>query len=185
VRRLAAALLTTAALFAQSAPELPAPVRAALNQGCPGWRLAPVAPQIEDWFRGYRLPYRPNLATGDFNDDGRPDLAVQILCSLDGKPRQLVFGLVARSDSGYQMFPLANDTPDPFTFLIVYKKGEKDFDFEAMKPFRYASDSLGLLYFDRTALTFRWTGKGFEKREAPGDEEVEAAAIEAAEAQPQ
>lgn len=154
--------------------ELPQVVRGALSQGCPGWRLAPVARQIDDWFRGYRIPYRPNIATGDFNDDGRPDMAIQILCSLDGRERQLVFGLVARAGGGYDMFPLANDPPDPFTFLIVYKKGEKDFDFEAMKPFRYAFDSLGILYFDRTALTFRWRGGGFEKRVAPGDEEVEA-----------
>ncbi|MBI3680311.1 MAG: hypothetical protein HY235_07930 [Acidobacteria bacterium] len=158
-------------LFFAAPVELPQDARAMLERRYRGWKLAPAAVQIASWFEQSRLPYLPNLVPGDFNKDGRTDYAVQIL----RRSRQQVLALVA-SGKGYSLHKLAADEPDPFTFLILYHRGEKDFDFERMKPFRYAADSLGVLYPRKTALTFTWRDGKFQKRAAPGDEEVEAAA---------
>ncbi|GEM_PF-3562039 len=151
------------------AADLPAGAVKALDQRYPGWRLADAAPQIVSWFREYHVSYAPNLARADFNSDGRDDFAVQIL----HKGRQRVVSLIGQPN-GFAVFALTDDPPDPFTFLILFPKGQKDFDFERMKPFRYNADSLGVLYFYKTALTFQWKGGRFEKNDSPGDEEVEA-----------
>jgi len=165
-------LLWSVALLAGAAA-LPPRARALLDQKYQGWRMAYSAPQIESWFQQYMPAFHPNLVFGDFNKDGKTDYAAQVLAG----GRQHVVAFVA-SGTGYSMMPLAEDPADPFTFLVIYKRGEKDFDFERMKPFRYATDALGVLYLKKTAVTYSWNGKGFVKREAPGDEEVEAAQAE-------
>ena len=135
--------------------------------------MAPVAPQIEAWFHQDRFPYQPNLVPADFDGDGKADIALQIICSRQGKETEEVVVLM-----DYRSAPkphrLAADPPDPFTFLVRYAKGEKDFDFETMKPFRYSHDALGVLYLRKTAVTFRWDKDGFQRKEAPSDEEVES-----------
>jgi hypothetical protein len=168
-----AALLLSAAMASPAAPPaaLPGGIRVWLDHAYPGWRVAPAAPQIDEWFRGYRLSWQPSAVQADFNGDRVPDWAVQILTPAR---RQLVIAFLANRDQ-WQPHTLADDPEDPYTYLILYKKGEKDFDFERMKPFRYSSDALGILYFHKTAVTLTWRDTGWKKREAPGDEEVEAA----------
>jgi hypothetical protein len=144
---------------------LPAPIQDWLDRQHPGWLLAPVNSQIESWFRASAFPYAPNIVTGDFDGDGRTDYAVHIFTGRE--VRLIAFRATA---SGYAPQLLATHPPDPFTFLILYRKGEKDFDFIAGKPFRYAHDSIGLLYDNRTARTFQWDGHRFAGRDAPGDE---------------
>src|SRR5438874_2047058 len=65
------------------------------------------------------------------------------------------------------------DAPGPFTYLLLYKKGEKDFDFTNLKPFRHAHDAIGLMYFNKTPLTFRYVDGQFQKMLSPSDEELE------------
>jgi hypothetical protein len=158
-----AILLLAAALL-----ELPAGVHARLDQTVPGWKLSPVAPQISDWFRDYRLDYQANLIKGDFDGDGRADYALQVLAH--GK--QVLVVVLERKD-GYAAHVLAEDKPDPFVFLLRYDKGSKDFDFDKLKPFRYRTDAVGLMYFDRTPLTFVYRRGHFQKKLSPSDEEVE------------
>ncbi len=155
-------------LFAAALLELPAGVRTRLNQTVPGWKLSSVAPQISDWFRDYRLDYQPNVVKGDFDGDGQADYAVQVLAH--GK--QVLIVMLERKN-GYSAHVLAEDQPDPFVFLLRYDKGSKDFDFEKLKPFRYSADSIGLMYFDRTPLTFMYRSGHFEKKLSPSDEEFE------------
>jgi hypothetical protein len=167
VKLSAAALLLAVCLHADDA--LPRAASDALDKRFPGWSLAPVAPQITAWFEQDRIPGRPNLVGGDFDRDGREDLAAQILAG----GRQRVVILVARG-AGFEVHNAAEEEPDVFSFLVLFRRGGKDFDFEKMKPFRYASDCLGVLHSRKTADTLCWLGKGFQKRRSPGDEEAEA-----------
>jgi len=144
---------------------LPAPIQTWLDREQPGWRLAYVDPQIETWFRESAFPYAPNLIAADFDGDGRTDYAVHIL--VRDESRLIVF---RSTPPGFAPQIVATHPPDRFTFLILYRKGEKDFDFIAGKPFRYAHDSIGLLYDNKTARTFQWDGRRFTGRDAPGDE---------------
>jgi hypothetical protein len=147
-------------------PALPAPMGQWLTARHPGWQLAPAAPQIVAWFREYGFGHTPNLVAADFDGDGATDYAVHLVA----RGRAILYVFRAAAAGGQK---LAEHAPDPFTFLVLYRKGEKDFDFERMKPFRYQRDSLGLLCDNRTALTFEWNGRRMAGRNAPGDEEVE------------
>ncbi len=127
-------LLWSVALLAGAAA-LPPRARALLDQKYQGWRMAYSAPQIESWFQQYMPAFHPNLVFGDFNKDGKTDYAAQVLAG----GRQHVVAFVA-SGTGYSMMPLAEDPADPFTFLVIYKRGEKDFGIEASMLKMRASD---------------------------------------------
>jgi hypothetical protein len=149
--------------------ELPEAARQVLDKQYPGWRLAEVAPQIEEWFRGYKFHYRPNLLAADFDGDGREDYAVEIRIPSDAK-NQFVLALMRRG-AGYEHYLLSKDVADPFVFLLLYEKGSKDFDFAAGKPFRYAHDACGVMYFDHTPVVYMYRRGKFQRKLTPSDEE--------------
>src|SRR4051812_8952607 len=117
-------------------PELPAAVKDELNRLYPGWTPVRIAPQVAAWFTDYKLPYAPDRITADFDGDGNVDYAVRIAAA--GKT--VTLALLARGGT-FQPHVLSTDAPDPFTYLLLYRKGEKDFDFTKLKPFRHAHDA--------------------------------------------
>jgi hypothetical protein len=133
-----------------AAADMPSEVHRLLDGKYAGWKPAPVAGQITEWFQEYRFAFDPNRIQADFNEDGRQDWAVYI---------------------AHGLHQLASDPPDPFTYLLLYAKGEKDFDFNTLKPFRHAQNSIGLMYFSRTPLRFYWRGGRFRSTLTPSDEE--------------
>src|SRR4051812_15426328 len=108
-----------------NAVELPSEIRSYFDKKHPGWALARVAPQIDAWFKEYKFPYAPNLLVGDFDGDGKRDYAVRVQSG--GKDVTVAF--VDRGTGKFDAFPLSTDEADPFTFLLLYEKGSKDFDF--------------------------------------------------------
>lgn len=149
-------------------PELPAGARQDLDRAYPGWAWARTARQVQAWFADYRLPYQPNRIVADFDGDGKTDYAIRL------EVRRLAVTIVLLDRGGkFERHVLSTDAADPFTYLLLYKKGEKDFDFTKLKPFRHAHDAIGLMYFDKTPLTFRYIGGKFEKMLSPSDEELE------------
>jgi hypothetical protein len=149
--------------------DLPVAARELLDREYPGWRLAPVAVQVRDWFEQQRFSYAPNLARGDFDNDGKPDWALEIVAG--GVQHTLV--LLNRGE-GFAGNLLASDGPDPFTYLIVNRRGDREFSFETLRWFRHTRNSLLLMYFDRTPWLFSWTGSRFDKKLAPSDEEMDS-----------
>jgi hypothetical protein len=157
-------------LFAGSAwaDGLPDGVTEILNREYPGWKIAPVHSEIDRWFREYGFDSQPSVVKGDFDNDGRPDYAVQFLHG--GQSRVAAF---LNRDGKWEQHRLTADGVDPLTFLIKYPRGEKDFDFEKMKPFRYSNDAIGVMYFSRTPWTFMYRRGKFLKKSAPSDEEFD------------
>lgn len=151
-------------LFALS---LPADAGAAVEAKYPRFRLAPSAPQIEQWFREYGFASSPSLLAGDFDQDGERDWAVQIVTA---RGRQVALALMRRG-ARWELHTLAEDAPDPFRYLLLYQKGDKDFDFRTLKPFRHTRDAIGLMYFNRTPMTYTWRKDRFASALAPSDEE--------------
>jgi hypothetical protein len=152
-----------------AAPDLPAPARMLLDRRYPDWRLAPVAAQVRDWFEQQHFGYAPNLVREDLDNDGKPDWALEILSG--GLQHTVV--LLARS-GGFDSILVSSDPPDPFTYLIVNRRGDREFSFETLRWFRHTRNSLLLMYFDRTPLLFIWTGSRFDKKLAPSDEEMDS-----------
>ena len=159
-----AALIFSSLLAGESA--LPQGARKSLDKSYPGWKMAPGAPQIASWYSEYGFKFQANFIPADFDGDGRTDYAVAIIAG----GRQLVVALLDRGAT-FERHKLTDDPPDPFTSLLLYAKGSKDFDFRKLKPFRYAHDSVGVMYFEKTPLTFQYRRNRFQGMLSPSDEE--------------
>lgn len=145
---------------------LPATAQRVLDREHPGWQLAPIAPQISEWFADRRFDWQPNLGSADFDRDGKQDYAALITSG----GRELSIVLLARGDS-FELKTLASDPPDRFVYLLINRSGDKDFSFETMRAFQHVRDSVHLMYFDKTPLQFTWVKGRFDKRLVLNDEE--------------
>jgi hypothetical protein len=114
-------------LFAATPPPpskgvtLPPAIRATLNQEYPGWKLAPVTPQIQKTFQKHRASRLPSLTYGDFDHDGKRDYAVQIVLTTPGEEEQIVIVFLARGE-GYEENILESMGLDPSVYLWVGNK---------------------------------------------------------------
>jgi hypothetical protein len=151
-----------------AAPDVPVTVKRQLDRWYPGWKRAAVAPQVRAWFSDYRLTFQPDHITADFDGDGRADHAVRI----EHNGEVVTLAMLDRGGT-FERHVLSTDPPDPFTYLLLYRKGEKDFDFTKLKPFRHAHDAIGLMYFEKIPLTFRYIRGKFDRMLSPSDEELE------------
>src|SRR5258706_3472846 len=100
---------------------LPPAIRATLNQEYPGWKLAPVTPQIQQTFKKHPSNHFPSLTYGDFDHDGKRDYAVQIAITTPGQEEQIVIVFLARGD-GYEENILESMGLDPTVYLWVANK---------------------------------------------------------------
>jgi len=106
---------------AQIAP--PDAVRKDLDSICKSWQLAPVTPEIAAEIKTRTPTWPPNLLPGDFNGDGKTDVAVLIEC--DGNSELVAF---LSSGSGFSKQVLEKPQPyDAREFLhLVRKEYEHD-----------------------------------------------------------
>ena len=101
---------------------MPDDLRLLVDRDYPTWKLAPSAAQIGDWFSESRFTDTPNFATADFNNDGRPDHALLVIH--EGK--QVAVAFVSKAQT-WERHVLAIDSADPFTFLLVNRRGSRDY----------------------------------------------------------
>src|SRR5690349_16055080 len=101
-----------------ASPPIPAAIRAQLNQEYPGWKLAPVTPQIQAEFKKHHPNRFPCLVGGDFDHDGKKDFIVQIVLTTPGEEEQIIILFLAR-DTGYEETILQSMGIDPNVYLWV------------------------------------------------------------------
>ena len=77
------------ALLALQVIAPPDAVRNDLDAICKGWQLAPVTPEIAAEINTRTPTWPPNLLPGDFNGDGKVDVAALIEC--DGSSQLVAF----------------------------------------------------------------------------------------------
>ena len=108
-------------LQAQISP--PDAVRAELDAICKAWQLAPVTPEIAEEIKTRTPTWPPNLLPGDFNGDGKIDVAALIEC--DGSSQLVAF---LSTGSGFSKQVLEKPQPyDAREFLhLVRKEYEHD-----------------------------------------------------------
>jgi hypothetical protein len=110
-------------LVAQTLIGFPGPVRQDLDASCPGWRIAPVTPEIEAEIHERTPSWPANLLPGDFNGDRKTDVAVLVDCK--GTVQLHAF---LSSDSGFSKHLLEKPQPlDPRQFLHLIR-GEYEHD---------------------------------------------------------
>jgi hypothetical protein len=165
------AMKGTAALFwivagiaafsgAQVPESLPGPVRSALDRMHPGWRVGAVGADVRA-ADGRRLGRTPNIVFGDFDSDGRRDVAVLIeYGNVDQTQKSFthyieVFAFLNRA-GGYEAIRLTDQSPgpDPRQYLTLQRRGDRGLDFETGKRFTYPHDSIGLWFFEKAGGTY-------------------------------
>ena len=139
----------------QPTSPLPAAVRSSLDRMHPGWRIAAVADRVRE-FVGARLGPSPNVIVGDFDGNGRADVAVLVEYPNADEPDKAFTHYVEiiaflNDGDGYESVRVDNRSPgpDPIYFLTLQKRGDRGFDFEANKRFTYPQDSIGAWFFEK------------------------------------
>jgi hypothetical protein len=108
---------------------LPDAVRKDLDTMCKGWQLAPVTPEIAAEIKTRTPTWPPNLLPGDFNGDGKIDVAALIEC--DGSSQLVAF---LSNGSGFSKQVLEKPQPyDAREFLHLIRK-------------EYEHDAIGVEY---------------------------------------
>jgi hypothetical protein len=101
---------------AQIAP--PDAVRAQMDTVCAGWRLAEVIPEVAEEIRTRTPTWPPNMLPGDFNGDGKVDVAMLVNC----KGRVQLHAFLAEG-SGFSRQALDRPQPhDARQFLHLIRK---------------------------------------------------------------
>ena len=117
------------ALTAQTLISVPDAVRQDLETACAGWRIAPVTPEVDAEIRTRTPSWPANLLPGDFNGDGRTDVAVLVECR--GTVQLLAFLAAAQ---GFSKQVLERPQPlDPRQFLHLIRQ-------------EYEHDAIGVEY---------------------------------------
>ena len=127
-------------------PELPLPIKTLLNRYYPGWRFPDISDedcQIAKQNGG--ADAYPELIQGDFNDDGFRDYAILIEEDAEannkGVTRPLIIEIIAffRTRDGYRMQAV---TYEGGGCLLVMRKGQPDYDYDAQREFIYQRDTI-------------------------------------------
>jgi hypothetical protein len=105
---------------------IPAAIQASLDQEYPGWKLAPVSPQIQQTFKKHKGSRLPSLVIGDFDHDGNRDYALQIALTETGQEEQIVLFFMDRGPS-YEETIVQSMGLDPSVYLWVsHQSTQKD-----------------------------------------------------------
>lgn len=113
---------------------LPKTCRQILNKKFSGWKFADVPKDIKDYHKERKFPFEPNLIKGDWNGDGAKDYTVLI------KPKKNSSNLAVaflRTKTGYKHFVFEGGH-----YIQLFKKGEKDYSYDADKNFIYQNDAI-------------------------------------------
>jgi hypothetical protein len=148
---------------------VPAAVRSTLDRVHPGWRIAGVSPEVRQQV-GRSLGETPNLILGDFDGNGRPDVAVLVEYRNTDEPAKAFTHYVEalaflNTDRGFIRFTLRDRSPapNPDLYLTLQKRGAQGFDFVANKKFTYAHDSIGEWWFGKAGGTYIYEGGRFRR----------------------
>jgi len=126
----------------------------------PGWRVGAVGDDVRAAMAALLGP-TPNVVVGDFDGNGRVDVAVLIeYQSVDAL--QKVFTdyteVIAFLDTarGYKPIRLEDPMPgpNPDRYLFLQKRGTEGFDSEANKKFNYPHDSIGFGFFEKAGGSY-------------------------------
>jgi hypothetical protein len=130
-------LLIPLSAVVRSGPELPDEAKKILDREYPGWGFGPVFFDVEKFFDSVYPGQSPNLASGDWNDDGRMDLAVRITFELN-EEREYIDVALLNQDNGYELIPLGRT----YEYLCCMPKGSVDYAYDLGKEITYESDAI-------------------------------------------
>ena len=148
---------------------LPAALRSMLDRLHPGWRIAGLNAEVRQDV-GSLLGPTPNVIAGDFDGNGRPDVAVLVEYPNTDEPEKAFTHYVEalaflNTDRGFVHFKLRDRSPapNPDLYLTLQRRGAEGFDFHARKKFIYAHDSIGEWWFGKAGGTYIYEAGRFRR----------------------
>ena len=140
-------------IFAQP-PVLPAAAQKVLDTKYKGWQLAEINKEIVEYYSSERAFENPNSIKGDWNGDGRLDYAVQ-LQNRQNAEKKIIVALVKSGNSFDSYILEAADC------IMSEKKGNKAYDFETKKSFRYKNDAIFSYFWEKAGTSYVWRNGRF------------------------
>lgn len=126
--------------------KLPNECRKILDRNFRGWKLLKVSKEISEYHKKARHPFDPNFIKGDWNGDGKTDYAVLIKVKNQNKTIAFV-----RSRRSFKYYSLEGGD-----YIQVFKKGMKDYNYDAQKDFAYKNDSIFVGAGDCCGSSYIW-----------------------------
>ena len=137
-------------------PELDKAARSILARQFSSWGPAEIRKEIVEYYNVNRIWEQPNRIAGDWNGDGRRDLAVLLQHKREASRRILL--VLLRSGRGYSPYILESDD-----CLMSIKKGEAGYDFETGRKFRYRNDAIFSYIFEKAGTSYIWEKNRFRR----------------------
>ena len=166
------AFTTDERAFLSSGPEngpasMPEDIRATLDRRYPGWRLSPVAQDVQRGVHGQLGP-TPGWVSGDFNADGNKDFAAMVDYPITQSPGTaydrlvVTLAFMARAD-GYLLMRVNDPMPGPADnqYMTLRRRGTVGFDFRRAGHFRYQRDAIGFWFFEKGGGTYHYRNGRF------------------------
>jgi len=162
VSRIVVALLGLAlASFADAAlrdqTELNRQCRGAVNTLWPQWRFPNVSTEVREWATSRKED--PTVAYGDFDDDGRTDVALLIhTASQSGSIK-----IVACLSSIGATKPVVVETPYCSDGITRVSKGQRYYDFATEREGTYPKDGIHAYCFEKAGATYIFSDGTFRQ----------------------
>jgi len=101
---------------------LPEGIRQRLNEEYPGWKLAGVSSGVWEDFKKNARPHHPCVVRSDFDNDGKPDWALQIALVTTGEEEQFVTVFLTRDEGSFEEAIVESRGLDPAIYLTSRRK---------------------------------------------------------------
>lgn len=146
----------SAPLQAQSI-QLPNDCKKILDKNFRGWKRAKVPKEVSEYHQARKFPFEPNLIKGDWNGDGKTDYAVLIE---QGNLKNSQGGVIGnrsftiafmRTQKGFKHFTIEGGD-----YIQIFKKGEKDYNYDSGKDFIYKNDAIFVGVGDCCGNSYIW-----------------------------
>lgn len=142
--------------------KLPDAIRIILNKEYANWKFSGVSKEIITFFNQNKFSFQPNLLIGDFDGNGKKDYAVQINNSIDSIHKRYVIAFLNK-EGVFNSYILEMGNISPETYLYLFKKGEKDYNYETKEEFQYKNYSIGVMYFEASGVSYIFEEGRFQK----------------------
>jgi hypothetical protein len=150
--------LSPGPLPCEPAPELPSAIKSALDSRFPGWQFPAVSEDICKFLKDYvARDARPELISGDFDGNGRRDYAALVqhgtVTNSEGMPIGHNVYVIAFLKKGSR-FKMYIADPEGGEYLVLMRKGKRDYDYETNRYFTYANDGIFAGIFEKAGESY-------------------------------
>ena len=146
-------LVCVRAVTAQE-PEIPKFLRNTLNSEFGSWKMAEIEQSISTYFKEKPGNQSPNFIKGDWNGDGMVDYALLVQRKSDSQKKMVL--VFVKDRRGFKRFFL-----EGFDCLMLVKKGNTDYDFEAKKKFTHKNDAIMSYIWEKSGTSYIWEKNRF------------------------